>query len=1251
MLSREWTIRPRDAARRAGIALLVIALTGCAETNPTSTDDVSTSGPLTIQEQIDAAAFGDTVHINEGTYEESLVLPSGIHLCGEEGAKVVITPPADTPGIVLINVAWDSTDVGSGSTEDPDFEGGESAEEENAGSPRSPGAPPINIIAPATQGAKSRICNLTVQSATGHGILSQGVSLELENVKIDDTLRAGDESPGHGVHIEEAASLLAIDVQVTGSTGVGVSVVNVMDVKFTVTDFVATPDPDAIGVIWPEYMPDPETMGASLVSGNDGGGISVVWPDYMPNPDGSAPVQAVAIEGVSIAENGRFGMHVEGCALSLDQTVISGTLLPESSSDPLDITTANGQGILAKNAISVTMNNCIVEKNAGAGLVSAESGPLLLGGQNGIPRPSGGDGGEVGVIWPEYLPSNHFFYNAGGGLALIDPIDPEAGKADEASDAGNRIAGASFAGNGRFGMQIEGATLAIERTVIRDTTRQPDASDGDGLRVLGGKSTSNVTLDASSIVTDNEGFGVRAGSGAAVAIASEISKNNDGGVWARGKGAAISLQPDARIANNRAVGVAVLEEALLSVDSATIEGTTRTLASDPLFGDAIWAVKTAGLNISGATIRNNARVGLLLGSPPASATLKDITFADNAYGMVSLKSDSVQVSEYPDCEDCSFEDNTISNEEAGLCLEIYLDCNPSIEPGCEPFNPCGDCSCPEDVVCTEENCTAPCEQDSDCWDDTCKNYQCAQETWQCVAPPDDAKLRTVGSCDDGNACTVDDICSDGIPHCEGVPDFCDDENLCTTDSCHPVTGCDHVEVQCSVDDPCVSEVNCVVDSGCTDFVYMVEGYPCEDGNDCTFNGLCTEGKCASDDFKDCNDANPCTNDVCDPDFDCLYESKAPNTPCDDGSVCTVDDLCQADACVPGTELDCNDSNVCTEDSCHPVNGCQFVNKENEKSCKGTGDGNPCTEEERCLEGVCGCNNANTGSCPTFDTGAANFTILDCDDGEPCSHNFCDPSVVGGCVANALGLGAACDDGDACTTNTSCAGAYEDSSCEGGIAINSPECPDLSSVYTCATDGYEACSNPDVNSCGIEYEDFLVGSIKTCDFGDPDSACTCLEAHELCDSDGDGVNEWASGGSYGAAVDIPQLCISGPAENGNPGAFNLQLDIGIVPNVGQWKFYFANVQAASCDLGSELALPSGVPFTCHSCPGKSQCVVDVAGCGESGDPPQILTIPNVAYGHHTQSPPAWANVITDRIYICAMHAESGAYTGWVRVDLE
>ncbi len=47
-------------------------------------------------------------------------------------------------------------------------------------------------------------------------------------------------------------------------------------------------------------------------------------------------------------------------------------------------------------------------------------------------------------------------------------------------------------------------------------------------------------------------------------------------------------------------------------------------------------------------------------------------------------------------------------------------------------------------------------------------------------------LCTATGCDDGDPCTEDDQCVDGL--CAGAPVVCDDENACTTDLCDPAAG-------------------------------------------------------------------------------------------------------------------------------------------------------------------------------------------------------------------------------------------------------------------------------------------------------------------------------------------------------------------------------------------------------------------------------------------------------------------------------
>ena len=72
---------------------------------------------------------------------------------------------------------------------------------------------------------------------------------------------------------------------------------------------------------------------------------------------------------------------------------------------------------------------------------------------------------------------------------------------------------------------------------------------------------------------------------------------------------------------------------------------------------------------------------------------------------------------------------------------------------------------------------------------------------------------------------------------------------------------------------------------------------------------------------DCDDGDPCTDDLCDSALGC---QNTDNTlPCDDGDACT-DDYCDPDSgrCVnePNNE-NCDDEDACTDDLCDPDTGC------------------------------------------------------------------------------------------------------------------------------------------------------------------------------------------------------------------------------------------------------------------------------------------------------------------------------------------
>ena len=151
-----------------------------------------------------------------------------------------------------------------------------------------------------------------------------------------------------------------------------------------------------------------------------------------------------------------------------------------------------------------------------------------------------------------------------------------------------------------------------------------------------------------------------------------------------------------------------------------------------------------------------------------------------------------------------------------------------------------------------------------------------------------------GSCDDGDACTIDDFCDLGV--CKpGTAASCDDGNPCTADTCKPGEG-----------DGCIHTPN--------------DGL-CDDGVSCTADTCDVETGCVSEPKNEaCHDGNSCTQDTCDPVEGCtnLDEPKL----CDDGIECTQDSCDPAAGCANEPDDDaCDDDDPTTADVCDVETGC------------------------------------------------------------------------------------------------------------------------------------------------------------------------------------------------------------------------------------------------------------------------------------------------------------------------------------------
>ena len=227
------------------------------------------------------------------------------------------------------------------------------------------------------------------------------------------------------------------------------------------------------------------------------------------------------------------------------------------------------------------------------------------------------------------------------------------------------------------------------------------------------------------------------------------------------------------------------------------------------------------------------------------------------------------------------------------------------------------------------------------------------------------------SCDDGDPCTANDVCSASCGVCAGQPTTVDDGNPCTVDACDSATGnAVHVAIlgddnnSCTIDscDVNVGIIHtpapdgswcddgdvCTVDDTCTNVqcggAPVPAGTPCDDGQRCTTSDACSAGQCVgSPDDGACANDNACMTGSCDELLGCVYTAIA----CNDNDQCTIDSCDPAIGCVH-TPVSCDDGNVCTSESCDPASGCAHL----------PADGNPCSDGEyatcgdSCSGGLC-----------------------------------------------------------------------------------------------------------------------------------------------------------------------------------------------------------------------------------------------------------------------------------------------------------
>lgn len=421
-------------------------------------------------------------------------------------------------------------------------------------------------------------------------------------------------------------------------------------------------------------------------------------------------------------------------------------------------------------------------------------------------------------------------------------------------------------------------------------------------------------------------------------------------------------------------------------------------------------------------------------------------------------------------------------EEAdAFCARLNKDCDDVTADdhcGDEVTHDCG--SCPGNEECgagTDNVCGCPCNIGGECIPSGGINPDNSCEVCDPDTDTQGWTLRSQGAtCDDGDACTVNDTCSAG-----GV---CGGQAM----------DCSHLDGQCHTgicqSGSCVASVQ--------------QGATCDDGDFCTQSTVCrADGSCGSGQARTCSpNSDQCLVNVCDSSAGACVPEADVGAACDDGLSCTSNSGCDSSGdCQIGTvdSGSCLIGGQCYGDGDpNPNNPCQLCDaaanptgwsdQSDGGSCD-NGDGLACTGV--CNAGSCD-NEVQDGHCAI---GGTCYSDADANPDNACEA--CDSSQDdGGWTANTAADGDTCDNGD----GLACTGICNAGSCDNGV--HADHCAIDNSCYA------QRDVNPD-NACQVcnSGDDDRNWSPNTSADGDPCDngdglACTGICNAGACD---DGVH--------------------------------------------------------------------------------------------------------------------------------------------------
>jgi hypothetical protein len=281
-----------------------------------------------------------------------------------------------------------------------------------------------------------------------------------------------------------------------------------------------------------------------------------------------------------------------------------------------------------------------------------------------------------------------------------------------------------------------------------------------------------------------------------------------------------------------------------------------------------------------------------------------------------------------------------------------------------------------------------CKFDENCCSGTCCNRTCCADGQSCCGG------RCYDPCPDGqnrnSACTC--APTEPEPECRADGDCPPATSPCQTAVC--------TDGECGVANttgPCGDGGTCV--GGVCEESQCSATRPCPPPTEYCVTVACVEGTCVESPFV-CDDGNPCTNDICQPDGTCIFEphpagGNCPGGVCDGSGACIAGCQSAAECPIPSQyHPDCVDA-VCAAGTCSFVeNGFHH--------CDSYSPDLPLY----CVGGVC-----------EFQSCSAAVPNGDCDQGQTCCGGICrniwsDPSNCGGCGHSCPGSG--CENGRCCS---------------------------------------------------------------------------------------------------------------------------------------------------------------------------------------------------------------------------------------------